>query len=207
MANVRRYPTLLVTATCLLMAGTASSQTAPPAPPAPAATSPAQAKPAPADDNAFPEEQSKAAQKAADAGDKSASDGPADAGSPPENTDVPESSSRSRIKGIDVLGDRDSHSDNGAGGFVNDPKLAQDDIRIGQLYMGRGNYPGAYERFKEATEVNPGNADAVFYRAEAARKTARLDEAATNYKTYLDADPKGKRAKDARKALQELAGK
>jgi len=182
----------------------ASAQTATPPP---AATSPAPAKPAAADDNAFPEEQSKAAQKAADAGDKSASDGPADAGSPGDDANVPESSSRSRIKNLDVLGDRDSRSDNGAGGFVDNPKLAQDDIRIGQLYMGRGNYPGAYERFKEATEVNADSTDAVFYLAEAARKTARLDEAATNYKTYLEADPKGKRAKDARKALQELAGR
>ncbi len=175
-------------------------------PPAPAAASPAQTKPAlPSDENAFPEEQSKAAQKASDTGDNSAADGPAAV--PGDDANVPESSSRSRIKGLDVLGDHDSRIDNGAGGIVNDPKLAQDDIRIGQLYMGRGNYPGAYERFKEATKVNPGSEDAVFYLAEAARKTARLDEAATNYQTYLDADPKGKRAKDARKALQELAGK
>ncbi len=194
---------LLVAATCLLWAGTAVTQTTPSTPKAQA---PAQTKsPAPADENAFPEEQSKAAQKDANTGDKAASDGPAAA--PSDDASTTESSSRSRIKGLDVLGDHDSRIDNGAGGIVNDPKLAQDDIRIGQLYMGRGNYPGAYERFKEATEVNPGSADAVFYRAEAARKTARLDEAATNYQTYLDADPKGKRAKDARKALQELAGK
>ncbi len=176
------------------------------APAPPAAQSPppaAQPKAPPADANAFPEAESRAAEKDANAAEKSASDGPAE--TPPG--DVPESSSRSKMKGLDLLGDHDSHVSNGAGGMVNDPKLAREDIRVGQLYMADGNYPGAYLRFKEATQVGPGNADAVFYLAEASRKTAHLDEAATNYKLYLEADPKGKRAKDAKKALTELAGK
>ncbi len=172
---------------------------------APPASQPAPAPPkaAPANTNAFPEAESRAAEKEANDADKSASDGPA--ASP--SGDVPESSSRSRMKGLDLLGDNDSHASNGAGGIINDPKLAKEDIRVGQLYMADGNYPGAYMRFKEATQVGPGNADAVFYLAEASRKTAHLDEAATNYKLYLEADPKGKRAKDAKKALTELAGK
>lgn len=162
-----------------------------------------QPKPSSADDNPFPEAESKAAAKEADAADKSASSGPA---ATPDDT-VPESSSRSRFKGIDVLGDHDSPASNGSGGTVKDPELAKKDIRIGQLYMGDGNYPGAYARFKEATEVGPGNAEAVFYLAEAARKTAHLDEAAANYQLYLQADPKGKHGKEAKKALSELAGK
>ncbi len=175
-------------------------QTAPPA----TAPQAAPAQHSAAQDNPFPEEESKAAQKEADAADKAASDGPAPDADTPGTV---ESSSRSRMKGIDLLGDHDSHTSDGAGGTINDPKLAQDDVRVGQLYMGDGNYPGAYLRFKEATVVNPGNSDAVFYLAEAARKTSHLDEAAANYKLYLEAEPKGKRAKDARKALGELAGK
>ncbi len=111
------------------------------------------------------------------------------------------------MKGVDLLVDHYAPARKGAGGIVNDPTLAKEDVRIGQLYMGESNYPGAYARFKEATLVNPGNSEAVFYLAEAARKVLHLDEAATNYKLYLDAEPKGKRAKDARKALGELAGK
>lgn len=181
-----------------------SNEAKPPAP---------QAKPAPANDNAFPEAESEAAEKEARAGDKAAADGPAAGpdskgpdGAPPDSA-VPESSSRSRMKGVDLLGDHDRHASNGAGGTVDNPELAKQDIRIGQLYMGDGNYPGAYARFKEATEVGPGNPEAVFYLAEAARKTAHLDEAATNYQLYLDADPKGKHGKDAKKALAQLAGK
>ena len=174
-----------------------AQETPKPAPP------PAQAKPAPADDNPFPEAQSEAAQKDAHAADKSASDGPADAPA----AEGGESSSRTRLKGVDVLGDRDAHAANGAGGVVENPELAKEDVRVGQLYMADNNYVGAYARFKEATEVGPGNAEAVFYLAEAARKTAHLDEAAANYKLYLDANPKGKHGKEAKKALTELAGK
>ncbi len=190
--------------TTLLLGGSSSVLLAQNAPQPAPVQAPAQARPAaPADDNAFPEAESKAAEKEANAGEKEGSAGPADTG----HSDVPESSSRTRMKGVDLLGDRDSHDSNGAGGVVNNPVLAKDDIRVGQLYMGEGNFPGAYSRFKEATEVSPGNADAVFYLAEAARKTTHLDEAAQNYRLYLDAEPKGKRAKDARKALAELAGK
>ncbi len=184
-----------------LAATPALAQTAPP-PVTPAA--PPQAQPAPANDNPFPEEISKAAAKEADASEKSASNGPAPDADPPGE---PSSSSRTRMKGLDLLGDHDGRTSNGAGDVVNDPQLAKEDVRVGQLYMGDGNYPGAYARFKEATVVGPGNPEAVFFLAEAARKTAHLDEAATNYKLYLDAEPKGKRAKEARRALTELAGK
>ncbi len=159
---------------------------------------------APGGDNPFPEADSEAAQKAANAGDASADAGPADDGA--DRTE-PASSSRSRLKGVDLLGDRDDRTGNGAGGTVNNPDLAKEDVRVGQLYMADENYPGAYARFKEATVVGPGNSDAVFFLAEAARKTAHLDEAAANYKLYLDAEPKGKHSKDAKKALVDLAGK
>ena len=198
MASVRVYPAICL---CLVLlpisiAARAQQQAAPPAA--------APAKPSAAEENPFPEEESRAAEKEANAADKAASDGPAPDAS---TAGGGESSSRTRMKGIDLLGDHDSPASNGAGGMVNDPKLAKEDIRVGQLYMGDGNFPGAYARFKEATEVSPGNPDAVFYLAEAARKTSHLDEAAANYKLYLDAAPKGKRAKDAHKALEELAGK
>jgi hypothetical protein len=55
--------------------------------------------------------------------------------------------------------------------------------------------------------VNPGNIEAVFLLAEAARKTAHLDESAENYKIYLQVEPQGAKAKAARKALAQLQGK
>ena len=105
------------------------------------------------------------------------------------------------------MGDNDSRIATGAGGVVLNPKLAADDLKVGQQYIAMGNYIGAYERFKEASIVDPGNAEAVFYLAEAARRTQHLDEAATDYKLYLQVDGNGAKAKQARKALAQLQGK
>ncbi len=164
------------------------------------------AKPSTVDDNPFPEEESKAAQKAAAESEredrKAAGTGPAASSAADEG-----SSSRDKLAGIDILGDRESRISNGAGGTVVDPKLAAKDLQVGQQYYSLGNYQGAYERFKEAVTVNPGNLDAVFYLAEAARKTAHLDESAESYRVYLEAQPDGGKSKAARKALAQLAGK
>lgn len=105
---------------------------------------------------------------------------------------------------IGVSEGSDSRISDGAGGFIHDPELAKQDDKVGKFYLQSGDYKGAYDRFKEATEVAPEDADAVFGLAESARGLHRMQEAATNYKLYLDAVPDGKRSKDARKALAEL---
>jgi Tfp pilus assembly protein PilF len=76
---------------------------------------------------------------------------------------------------------------------------------VGQFYLTREDYKGAYIRFKEATQVDPENADAVFYLAETARRMNHRDEAAQNYQLYLDALPDGPKAKEARRALRDLS--
>jgi tetratricopeptide (TPR) repeat protein len=204
-------------------AQTAPAQTAKPTQKNPDRTPPAApaASPAPSDDNAFPQAESEAAQKKAEAAqggsdsnafpeakseaaEKQANQG----GGPPPSNGEPYSSSRSRGMSInDLLGTNDSAVADGAGHYIENPKLAKEDIRVGQFYLAQGNYPGAYMRLKEATEVGPGNVDAVYFLAEAARKTSHLDEAEQNYKLYLEVEPNGKYAKDSLKALKELAGK
>ncbi len=175
----------------------------------PPASSPAKPLVAPADDNAFPEAQSEAAQRAATeqekADSKAADSGSAVKGAPADGESA--SSSRDKFANLDLLGDNESRISNGAGGTIVDPKLSAQDLKVGQQYMGMGDYAGAYSRFKEACAVNPGNIDAVFYLAEAARKTAHLDESAENYRIYLQVQPDGPKAKAARKALTQLQGK
>ena len=181
--------------------------------------------PAPDDDNAFPEAKSEAAQKKAEAA-QSASDSNAfpeakseaaqrqaqgDAGNgaaPPPADGEPYSSSRTRAADLnDLLGTNESAVSDGAGHFIKNEKLAKEDIRVGKFYMAQENYAGAYMRLKEATEVGPGNLEAVYLLAEAARKSSHLDEAEKNYQLYLDVEPNGKYAKDSLKALKEMAGK
>ncbi|TCK73499.1 tetratricopeptide repeat protein [Acidipila rosea] len=144
-----------------------------------------------AKDNPFPEEQS---QKAAQQANKPAAQ-------PSGNF----SSSRNGLNQLDLLG----NSASGASGYhippgVHDPRIAAEDVRVGTFYLNAGNDQGAYNRFKDATVLDPGNAEAVFQLAEAARNLGKTQEAEQNYQLYLAALPKGPKAKDAKKALQKL---
>jgi len=162
-------------------------------------------QPAAAAENPFPEDISK---KAAAAAGNPSPDSPAD--KPPASpgdgkADEPAvSSSRTKLQNIDGADDSESRISDGAGGYIHNPKLAAEDVRVGGFYLNNHDYKGAYTRFKEATKVDPENPDAVFGLAEAARGLKLSDEAADNYRIYLDAYPDGKKAKAARKALAEL---
>lgn len=151
-----------------------------------------------AEDNPFPEDVSRKAEDEAKArAAATAKPAPAASG---------ESSSRNpQMDKLDLEGDRDSRIADGAGGIVHDPKLAADDVHVGQFYLNREDYKGAYARFKEATRADPENAEAVFYLAEAARRMNHRDEAVQNYQLYLTAVPDGPKAKEAHKALRELS--
>lgn len=191
-------------------------QTPPPAPPpssqnnqSPPPAAPAAKKPNTADDNPFPEDISKKAAQGADAAPEAppASGAPADPNAPPRSTPAEDttSSSRSKFEGLgDMTSEDTSRISNGAGGYIVNPKMASEDVKIGGFYLDRRDYKGAYVRFKEATLVDPENADAVFGLAEAARGMNHKDEAVQNYRVYLDASPEGKKAKEARKALALL---
>ena len=157
-----------------------------------------------AEENPFPEDISR---KAAQGDDSSSSAAKAPAapaktdGAPPRDDD---SSSRSNFQGLGDGGDTGSRISNGAGGYIVNPKLATEDVKVGGFYLDRRDYKGAYSRYKEATLVDPANADAVFGLAAAARGLNRKDEATQNFQIYLDAFPDGKKAKEARKALAEM---
>jgi Tetratricopeptide repeat len=157
-----------------------------------------QPKKSTAEDNPFPEDIS---QRAAD--EVKARD--AEAAKPAPAATSGESSSRDKLDNLDLEGDRDTRVADGAGGLVHNPKLAADDVHVGQFYLNREDYKGAYARFKEATQADPENPDAVFFLAEAARHMNHKDEAVENYELYLAALPNGPKAKEAHKALRDLS--
>lgn len=161
-----------------------------------------QKKPSTADENPFPEDVSRKAAQPEKQPDKN-EDAPKTA-PPRSDTDANSSSSKDNLQGVDLLGDKDSRISDGAGKVIFNPELAEKDVRVGGFYLKNGDYKGAYERYKEATLVNPGNADAVFGLAESARGLKKNEEAIENYQVYLDAVPNGKRSKDALKALKSL---
>lgn len=190
---------------------------------------PAAHKPSAAEENPFPEAQSQAAARKAQQQDQEATPS-APARQPQEETKgktseseqnpFPEkqsekaagqdqeqgssgssgaySSSQSGLQGLDIP---KTNSDAKA---LQDPNLGKKDTQVGLFYLKTGDYRGAYERFVEATRIDPENPDAVFGLAEAARHLDRRDEAIRNYLLYLNALPDGPRAKAARKGLKDL---
>lgn len=168
----------------------------------------APAKHSTADDNPFPEDISKKA--AAGAGNPAPDAPAAKSDKPPTSADgsksapAPDySSSRTGLKNLDS-NDPEARISDGAGGYIFDPKLAAQDVKVGGFYLTNSDYKGAYARYKEATKVDPTNVNAVFGLAEAARGLKLTSEAVENYRVYLDADPDGPKAKAARKALAQL---
>ncbi|SEB41219.1 Tetratricopeptide repeat-containing protein [Terriglobus roseus] len=79
-----------------------------------------------------------------------------------------------------------------------------DDLKIAKFYWNDGNTQGAYLRYKDAVDHDPGDPDALFGLAEAASKLKKNDEAILNYREYLKADPDGDHDKDVRRALAKL---
>lgn len=84
------------------------------------------------------------------------------------------------------------------------PSLGKQDVKVGTFYLQSGDYKGAYSRFLEATQVDPGDAEAVYGLAVSARSLGNRTAAIQNFQLYLSALPNGRRAKDCRKALKQM---
>jgi len=200
------------------LSGPARAQNAPPPPDAPtskATPKPSDSatpkktdkKPTTAEDNPFPEDISQKA--AADAKAETTNTSIPDAPATPRSASEPKGSSS--LDGLDKLGLDDParkqlklESPDGMTD-VYDPKRANDDVKVGKFYLKNGDYKGAYARFKDATDYDHEDAEAVFWLAEAARKLNHPQEALQNYQVYLQAVPDGPNARAARRALNELA--
>ncbi len=146
--------------------------------------------------NPFPEAKSLAAQAARQ---KAEEQPPAQQGA--------YSSSNQRLPGVNAMSNGPVVNGSGTAEPVFDPALAKKDDKVGKFYLRSGDWPGAYGRFKEATQVDPQDLHAVIGLAMAADHMGKQDEAIRNYKLYLDVKPNGRESKDALKALKRLAGK
>ena len=170
-----------------------------------------------ASDNPFPEEESQKAAKVVEhggtapapadmQGDPTPAPRDGDAAKGGSNDDEGVSSSRTRLEGMNDTDPDASRkpSKTTITSVAHNPKLAQEDVAIGKMYMQSENYKGAYIRYKEALTLDPENVDAAFGVAETARKMNQTQEAIANYKLCLELDPGGPRSKASRKALSQL---
>jgi hypothetical protein len=169
------------------------------APSAPASSEPAPSAPAPqqgsstADRNPFPLAESEKAQQKAEQRQNAAQN------AAQSNQD----SSSSVVKGLNLPTQAGPQPGPGIAPVLN-PSLGRKDTRVGDFYLQSGDWKGAYDRFLQATQVDPGDAEAVFGLAESARQLGYRNVAIQNYELYLSAIPYGHHAKACRKALKEM---
>lgn len=83
-------------------------------------------------------------------------------------------------------------------------KIAAHDIDVGETYLAGNNFDSARERFEEAQRLTPDNPLIWFRLAQSLQGMQRLDPARLYYKKYLEAQPKGKFAKNAKNAISQI---
>ena len=83
-------------------------------------------------------------------------------------------------------------------------KLAAHDIDVGETYLSGNHFDAARERFEDAMRLAPDNPLIWFRLAQALQGMQRLDPARLYYKKYLEAQPKGKFAGNAKKAISQI---
>ena len=72
---------------------------------------------------------------------------------------------------------------------------------MGETYLSGNHFDAARERFEDAMRLAPDNPLIWFRLAQALQGMQRLDPARLYYKKYLEAQPKGKFAGNAKKAI------
>jgi tetratricopeptide (TPR) repeat protein len=83
-------------------------------------------------------------------------------------------------------------------------KRAAESIDAGETYLARNNYDAARERFEDALRLTPDNPKACFRMAQSLQGLQRPETARLYYQKYLDLEPHGPYAGDARKAIADI---
>jgi tetratricopeptide (TPR) repeat protein len=151
---------------------------------------------------AFPEDVSHAAAVNHDVPDSNTL--PRDNTAPPVKPD--ESSSRAGTAGFDpnAPDKKVALKDEGSFGNPPDPKRVSNDMQVAKFYWNIGDWKGSYLRYKDALAFKPDDAEAMFGLAESERQLKMYSDARVHYQAYLQLQPNGHRAKDAKKALADL---
>jgi tetratricopeptide (TPR) repeat protein len=85
-----------------------------------------------------------------------------------------------------------------------DPHKAAKDVEVGDFYFKRGNYKAAEDRYREALRYKENDAVATIRLAESLEKLGALDDAQSEYESYLKILPHGPEAEHVQKALNRL---
>ena len=85
-----------------------------------------------------------------------------------------------------------------------DPHRAAKDVEVGDFYFKRKNYRAAEERYRDALRFKDNDAIATIRLAFCLEKLGILDDARSEYESYLRILPHGPQATEAQKAINRL---
>ena len=88
--------------------------------------------------------------------------------------------------------------------YAVNPHQAKKEMEVGEYYVKKGNHAAAATRFQEAVKWQPKLARAYLRLGEACEKTGELQKALEAFQKYLEIEPTGKKARDAKKAVARL---
>jgi Flp pilus assembly protein TadD len=77
-------------------------------------------------------------------------------------------------------------------------------LNVGIVLLNKKNASGAWEQFDRAVKLKPDDADAYFYRGLAALQLKKKAEAKGDLEKYLQLDPNGSQAGDAKELLKSI---
>jgi tetratricopeptide (TPR) repeat protein len=83
-------------------------------------------------------------------------------------------------------------------------KKAAEDMDVGETFLAKNSFDAAREHFEEALRLSPDNPRACFRLAQSLQGLERPEAARLYYQKYLELEPKGPYAADARKAIAEI---
>jgi Flp pilus assembly protein TadD len=81
---------------------------------------------------------------------------------------------------------------------------AAENIAIGEKFLAENNYDAARQRFEAAVRTAPDNPTACFRLAQSLRGLQQFEPSRLYYQKYLELDPRGTFAEDAKKAIAEI---
>jgi tetratricopeptide (TPR) repeat protein len=78
------------------------------------------------------------------------------------------------------------------------------DLDVGESYLSMNNFAAAKDRFEEALRLSPENPRACFRLAQSLQGLRLIEPARLYYKKYLELEPRGPFAEDAKKAIADI---
>ncbi len=101
------------------------------------------------------------------------------------------------LKRLDALAASASGTDEAA-------RKAAEDINVGETLLAKNSYDAARQRFEDALRLTPDNPKACFRLAQSLQGMERPEPARLYYQKYLELDPHGPYAANAKKAIADI---